>query len=373
MAPPQQLAFPPTALRNVAAGLVVGNPVGSGGTRAKALTAAELKAIVEASGISYLPLSGGTLTGALSLGSNGLTCGAITASGNIIQRFSGMMYANLTLDQSGTSSTAVLTLNGGIAGSPQIKFSPKTSTDANLIEGTGAATMQLKGQTLARITGGSTDLYVWAGKFQMTGDGELRNGITPTRLNIHSTYTSTTAFANLDIRANAVGTAYEISSFKGSAGGSNLPINIGHRDSAGTFTSALSVATDGGVSGTKIGAGGAAYGSYPLTVNGSAIFRDSTGTSFVCFHGKSGTWMGNADDNYAFASYKPSIYFFTNGEYASTASAAIALHSGSVSLGKALVPKTLADSAAPNGSIYYSSDASKLVFKDSGGTVHDLY
>ena len=63
MAIPAPLAYPPTALRNVAAGLVVGNPVGSSGTRGKALTSAELKAIVEASGISYLPLAGGTLTG----------------------------------------------------------------------------------------------------------------------------------------------------------------------------------------------------------------------------------------------------------------------------------------------------------------------
>jgi len=80
------LALPATAIRRVNAGLVVGNPVGSTNTRAKALTSAELKAIIEASGISYLPLSGGTLTGALSLGANALTCGAITTSGNLAIR-----------------------------------------------------------------------------------------------------------------------------------------------------------------------------------------------------------------------------------------------------------------------------------------------
>jgi hypothetical protein len=80
------LALPATAIRRVDAGLIVGNPVGSSGTRAKALTSAELKAIIEASGISYLPLSGGTLTGALSLGENALTCGAITTSGNLAIR-----------------------------------------------------------------------------------------------------------------------------------------------------------------------------------------------------------------------------------------------------------------------------------------------
>lgn len=39
----------------------------------------------------------------------------------------------------------------------------------------------------------------------------------------------------------------------------------------------------------------------------------------------------------------------------------------------AIIPVSLADSAAPNSSIYYSTDASKLVFKDSGGVVNNLY
>ena len=36
-------------------------------------------------------------------------------------------------------------------------------------------------------------------------------------------------------------------------------------------------------------------------------------------------------------------------------------------------PTTLADADAANNSIYYSSDQSKLVYKDGGGTVRDLY
>ncbi len=36
-------------------------------------------------------------------------------------------------------------------------------------------------------------------------------------------------------------------------------------------------------------------------------------------------------------------------------------------------PATLTDANAENNSIYYSSDASKLVYKDSGGTVNNLY
>lgn len=36
-------------------------------------------------------------------------------------------------------------------------------------------------------------------------------------------------------------------------------------------------------------------------------------------------------------------------------------------------PVTLTDAAAPNNTIYFSSTASKLVYKDAGGTVHALY
>lgn len=40
---------------------------------------------------------------------------------------------------------------------------------------------------------------------------------------------------------------------------------------------------------------------------------------------------------------------------------------------KAFKPASLADSVAPNNAIYYSTTASKLVYKDSGGTVNNLY
>lgn len=38
-----------------------------------------------------------------------------------------------------------------------------------------------------------------------------------------------------------------------------------------------------------------------------------------------------------------------------------------------LEPVSLADADAVNNSVYYSTDQSKLVYKDSGGTVNDLY
>lgn len=38
-----------------------------------------------------------------------------------------------------------------------------------------------------------------------------------------------------------------------------------------------------------------------------------------------------------------------------------------------IAPVSMADASASNNSIYYSTDASKLVYKDSGGTVNNLY
>ena len=38
-----------------------------------------------------------------------------------------------------------------------------------------------------------------------------------------------------------------------------------------------------------------------------------------------------------------------------------------------ILPESSADADAPNNSIYYSTDASKLVYKDSGGTPNNLY
>ena len=51
----------------------------------------------------------------------------------------------------------------------------------------------------------------------------------------------------------------------------------------------------------------------------------------------------------------------------------LAERAGSVDENNALVPATLADSEARNGTIYYSSTQSKLVFKDNFGVVNDLY
>ena len=45
----------------------------------------------------------------------------------------------------------------------------------------------------------------------------------------------------------------------------------------------------------------------------------------------------------------------------------------SINVSGAFQPVSIADSSAPNNSIYYSTTASKLVYKNSSGTVNNLY
>lgn len=155
------------------------------------------------------------------------------------------------------------------------------------------------------------------------------------------------------------------------------------RGISGASTAAVTISGTLNVSGTggtitasgSVAAGGPSINSnYALTVNGYTMIRDTSATSPVGYHGKSGFWMGNADDNYAFASYKPSLYFFTNNEYASTASAALALNPSSVVITKPLTcttitasgTVTLADGSNAAPSLVWSSGYG--LYKGSVGT-----
>jgi hypothetical protein len=139
----------------------------------------------------------------------------------------------------GQSGNITLTTHTGAGTFNLLRFGGATAaTPALKISGTKIS---------IRLANDSADADFSAKAITASGEIITRNGTSPTSIQITNTYTSPTSFGLLDIRANAAQTAYEISSFLGSAGGANLPINIGHRDSAGTFTNALSVATTGAV------------------------------------------------------------------------------------------------------------------------------
>jgi len=277
---PVPLAYPPTALRNVAAGLVVGNPIGSSGTRAKALTSVELKAIVEASGISYLPLSGGTLTG------------PITGTSGLI---------------------------------------------------------------------------------------EQRNGLTAQCLDIFETYTSGTNNGKLRFKATSSG--HQIGSARATSG-SNRAVQLGHFDAADAFTSAISIATNGAVTvaqsiacgslasttGVNCGSGG---NGLQLGSNARIYSAASNTIKFwnAAITGAPRLNLGGDTSSFAAIQGTGTTVNFVLADGTGASSVAC----GAITASGAITPATLTDAAAPNGSIYYSSTASKLVYKDSGGVVNNLY
>lgn len=201
---------------------------------------------------------------------------------------------------------------------------------------TGAVTLGSYGLTCGAITA--------------SGLLSLVNSTTPMEFNLHSTYTSSTSREYLKALATTGG-AYQIGSAIGSAGGTNRAVEIGHFNSGGTFTSALSVATSGSVT---------ASGS--VTVN-----QLVTNNRYVGF-GVSGAngWIEAKSTGSEFRLWNSSI-----NSYADVACAALTC--GAITASGAITPATLTDAAAPNGSIYYSSTASKLVYKDGGGVVNNLY
>jgi hypothetical protein len=178
-------------------------------------------------------------------------------------------------ERSGGSWTPVvigtgLSLGSGILSntldlSSYLTSSVATATYVPYTGATGAVNLGANALTCGAITASGTIL--------------TRNGTSPTSIQVTNTYTSATSFGLLDIRANAAQTAYEISSFLGSAGGANLPINIGHRDSAGTFTSALSIGITGSLSNPRGGTGSEYFGASSGNASSNGLYNTSFGST----------------------------------------------------------------------------------------------
>jgi hypothetical protein len=285
------LAPPIDAIQQPAVG-IYGLPVGASAGAMVLLTAAQIRAIADLSG--YVPYTGAT--GAVTLGTYGLTCGNITASGTIACAPNNF---NAALTVGGVSDTGVFnygsrTLN--LCGTFNVtapSVSPKVEVRSDFrflfANGTNLASVMAdlgysrNAAGVLEINNGTPGTY----RDLICRAILTQNGTSPTSIQITNTYTSSTSFGLLDIRANAAQTAYEISSFLGSAGGANLPINIGHRSSGGTFTSALSVATSGAVTCGNITSGVAG------TSNGQIVVASSNSiNAYITIGGSVNSFIG---------------------------------------------------------------------------------
>jgi len=174
----------------------------------------------------------------------------------------------------------------------------------------------------------------------------------------------------------------------------------GLSSSTGTIstTSTLTTTQDINITNTKklsvssaaVGANNTAYlycdssGTTKLDINGiysnnNFIIRTSTrGTPktalTIAYNGiatASKTWYFNADSSSAVkAIFKASASQTANLTEWQDSTASVL---SSIDKNGAFKPPSLADASAQNNSIYYSTDASKLVYKDSSGTVNNLY
>jgi hypothetical protein len=200
-------------------------------------TIAAVLGLYDSSGL--VPYSGAT--GAVNLGTNGLTVGAILPS------------------SSGTQDI----------GSTSAKWRRNHFTEWHLGSSINEASISVHSQGIlvyadtvigpkfinTGVRMPSTHAYQWSNGTSFTGTSDVflyrggpgilqqRNGLNAQQFELFGQYTSATSFENLILKTTA--SAHQIGSGKGSAGGNNWPVQIGHFNSAGTFTSALSVATNG--------------------------------------------------------------------------------------------------------------------------------
>lgn len=191
---------------------------------------------------AYLPLSGGTLTGDLlftdalyDIGKSGATRPRDLFASRYISGASGLSWYSSPYHArlAGGIDNVQMYLNG--TGYWEQRYGLMTTA------GIALNGSDLSASSYASITCGPS-----AGVLDIRGVGwpSSNAATTSQTLRLFNTYTSTTSFENLQLKANS-GAAYQIGSAVGSAGGTNRAIDFGHWNAAGTFTSQLSLLTSG--------------------------------------------------------------------------------------------------------------------------------
>ena len=218
----------------------------AGKGRSKILSAAEIRAAAESySSAQVDTLIGGRVpyTGAnawVDLGANALTCGAITASDQIRSLSSvRCRQINDNINQ------RQMVFGGGFIQVDQ----PIYLTNTMFLNGAGDISISRNSAGVAQI--GTTTANA-AGSLLLTnltvsGNLAVRNGLTPMQAEIFGTI-SGTSWESLCLKATA--TAMQIGSTVGTGGGTNRPVQLGHFNSAGVFTSRFSVAANGDITTT---------------------------------------------------------------------------------------------------------------------------
>ena len=266
---------------------IAGRPVGAGAGPMTALTAAQIREISETYSaaevdglIGAVDLSGLVpytgATGNVDLGAHNLTTTRVQSTGNLYLGQASNWPAQI-------GYTTIYSSYLGITGIYGIAFAM----------GTGGMAMTNGGALYPLLNNrhdfGTSSLRWKSAYFSSVltaSDLVTENGTSPTSINVHSTYTSATSFESLKIQSQTAG-SYRIGSAIGSAGGTNRDLEFGTWDSAGTFSSKLTIGTDGTLTMQQSVALADSSGNGIMPINKRLLLRVSNTSAAMAFNSNS--------------------------------------------------------------------------------------
>ena len=256
------------------------------------------------------------------------------------------------------------------AGTPIAKLGSGAGTVSFELNGTSA--IGANGGYNCKLIGGSIDFAVGTFLSHTTGLSlssvglygagntlKIVNSTNAQTFDLFNTYTSATSLEAFRIKAVAAA-AYQIGSAIGSAGGTNRAIEIGHYNSGGTFTSALSIATTGDATFAKSITVTKGAGAYTSTFNSG-----SSSDNYNQFVGSSGSLVAEYG-LYAGYLYFQSLtglsgtrFYSNNTISAQFTSAGVTLSQGVATSGS---PTTLTVTGAAHTTLTLSTEATDVNF-----------
>ena len=310
---------------------------------------------------------------------------------------------NLGLGNNNDVSFGNLTANGNIVFAASPTSSGEIQRNGS-VNNQGIVLRETSTGSALVVTPNRVDIFATSGLRVFNNIGTADGPISCGNLTASGTITafksnvSATNFESIQLDPIGNTTTFDLAICSGSAGGSNRGFRIGSKFAGGSFTPWLSFDTSGNITANgslrfstdnTFDIGRAWGGSEPRPRDivasrymGAAHLFSSVGSGLWITESAgvmqllnsmdqpiSGIRCGTASSANPLLKRNGSGFDIRNGNDTAFSD----LQAGNLTASGTITPGSLADAAAANGTIYYSTDQSKLVYKDSGGTVNVLY